>query len=175
MIESTLKAHLKRYPDMQLSDVYKLLHQASIGPSHAISKRDSAFEWLEHEIDLYEGDGPLIESITDDQSRVRLHLRPWRAAGGASDALVDAMIADGGPDGSMAETMATYWRDFSTMRHNFPVRDVELFGTVHARMNWCAVGHSPEFIAAYQPAYRVLNFATAQKLCEEQGIDFRVV
>jgi hypothetical protein len=177
MIKSTLKTHLKRYPDMQLSDVYKLLHQASFGATHAITKRDSTLQWLLHESRLYQGagDAPLLESVSDDQMRVRLHLHPYLAAGGDSEALVDALIADGGADVSMADQMADYWNAFAEMRHNFPTREVDLFGMTYARQNWCAVQHSPQFIAAYQPAYRVLKLATAQQLCESQGIKFKVV
>jgi hypothetical protein len=177
MIEKTLKQHLKRYPDMQLSDVYKLLHQASFGATHAITRRDSTLQWLLHEDTLYHAtnDAPLLESVSDDQTRVRLHVRPFLVAGGDSEALVDALIADGGADVSMADQMADYWKVFARMRHKFPAREVELFGMTYARQKWCAVQHSPEFIAAYQPAYRVLKLATAQQLCDAQGIKFKVV
>ena len=176
MIESTLKAHLKRYPEMQLTDVYKLLHQASIGPTHAIRKRDNTLDWLGHETDLYpvNGDGTLLESITDDDARVRVHLRAYRALGGSPDTLVDALIADGGADASQTDLLASYWNTFVTMRHNFPASEVDLFGTTHARLNWCAVQHSPEYIEAYHPAYRVLSIAAARKICEDQGIPFQI-
>ena len=35
-ISQLLTAHLQRYPRMQLEDIYKLLHQAALGPEHAV-------------------------------------------------------------------------------------------------------------------------------------------
>jgi len=51
-----LSQHLKRYPRMELSDIYKLLHQATLGPGHAAKDRETALALLEGEaVNLGEG------------------------------------------------------------------------------------------------------------------------
>ena len=38
-IGQLLGQHRQRYPRMALADIYKLLHQAALGPGHAVSER----------------------------------------------------------------------------------------------------------------------------------------
>ena len=48
-IVALIRTHLDRYPDAGIQDVYKLLHQATFGPGHAISSKKAAREWLGQE------------------------------------------------------------------------------------------------------------------------------
>ena len=48
-VVALIRTHLARYPQMQLADIYKLLHQAAFGPGHLIASKKAAREWLEHE------------------------------------------------------------------------------------------------------------------------------
>ena len=50
MFESILASHFARYPAMQLTDLYKLIHQAALGSEHAICAEASAREWLTREL-----------------------------------------------------------------------------------------------------------------------------
>src|SRR5262249_47815609 len=64
-----LTAHpLRRYPRMELADVYKLLHQAAMGSGHAIEDPAEARAKLEEELThLGEGpDDPVADPISPD-------------------------------------------------------------------------------------------------------------
>ena len=50
-----IRVHLGRYSEAGMLDVYKLLHQATFGPGHLITNRNSAREWLEQEAGLKPG------------------------------------------------------------------------------------------------------------------------
>jgi hypothetical protein len=175
MTQTLLEAHLQRYPEAHLSDVYRLLHQAVFGSGEAITKKKSTLEWLEHEwsINPPKADAPILESVSPQDALVRLHLRPYRAAGGSMEALLEATLKRDA-QGSAAQ-MAESWGIFTTLAaknyaERFPAREVRLYGQVYAAQNWPNVPHSPEYIRAYHPAYRVLTLAGARELLGKQGI-----
>src|SRR5258705_13932064 len=96
-VAALIQAHVQRYPEIDILDVYKLLHQAVFGPGHAIvnqKNQKSAREWLERESDLLKPtlDEPLVENIHPDSALVRLHLRPYLAANGKLNKLFDAFV-----------------------------------------------------------------------------------
>jgi len=41
-VNQLLSQHIARYPRMQLDDIYKLLHQAALGPGHAVKDTAAA-------------------------------------------------------------------------------------------------------------------------------------
>jgi hypothetical protein len=179
-VRQLIQAHLARYPELRISDVYKLLHQATFGSSEAVSKRASAQEWLQHELKINPPDPQedLLESVSPDGSLVRLHLRAYQARGGKMKPLLDAVIrsAETAQTGR-PELMAGRWAIFAGMVEEgvfdpeaIPPREVYLFGKVYAARNWAVVAHSPHFIRTYHPAYRVLTRDEAEKLCKGQGI-----
>src|SRR3977135_1923629 len=67
-VAALISAHVQRYPEIDVSDVYKLLHQAILGPGHAIKNQKAAREWLERESELFapNTEEPLIENIHPD-------------------------------------------------------------------------------------------------------------
>ncbi|HSM51841.1 MAG TPA: hypothetical protein VLA75_10605, partial [Thermoanaerobaculia bacterium] len=98
-VERTLDAlehHLERHPEAEAADVYKLLHQAVMGPGHAIPDRERAARWLDEEL---AGLGPpapgepLCEPLGGEPAMVRLHLRPFAAAAADRDGLIEAFVA----------------------------------------------------------------------------------
>ena len=82
-IGQLLGQHLQRYPRMELADVYKLLHQAAMGPGHALRDPAQARDALRSECAALEpgGQDPLVDPISPDGQLARVHLRPWLAAG----------------------------------------------------------------------------------------------
>ncbi len=76
--------HLRRYPLMQLQDMYKLIHQAAFGSEHAIENTQAALRFLREEWETM-GEGPqepLRDPISADGDIIRVHLRTYSAAGG---------------------------------------------------------------------------------------------
>ena len=89
-----LKNHIARYPQIQAQDIYKLLHQAALGSEHAVQNEQEARAWLERELAEI-GAGPddlLFDPISPDGQIVRVHLRPYVAAGRDPGSLLRAFI-----------------------------------------------------------------------------------
>lgn len=161
-VSQLLGHHLKRYPLMQLDDVYKLLHQAALGSAHAIRDPESARRRLIHEASAL-GPGPeepIADVISPDSRLARIHLRPYLEAGHDLEALADAFLqtAQGYPaspdrlakfcgclGGLAAEGAIPFARD----------KVVEYFAQI-ARTGYPVVRHSQAFRDAYRPAYRVV-------------------
>ena len=93
-VNQLLSAHLVRYPAMQLDDIYKLLHQAALGPGHAMDNPAAARKRLDQELAAM-GEAsaePLRDIISPDGRLGRVHLRSYLAAGGTPDALHRAFV-----------------------------------------------------------------------------------
>lgn len=162
-VSQLLSQHLARYPRMQLEDVYKLLHQAALGPGHAVDDPAAARKRLENEVaSMGESAGePPREAISPDGKLARIHLRPWVAAGGDIGRLGDAFVAtaNGWPAsqeklakfcGCLGDLAATGTLPFS------PEEVTAWFGRI-AGEGYPAIHHSPQYARHYRPAYRVVS------------------
>jgi hypothetical protein len=183
-IAALIQTHLTRYPESEIADVYKLLHQAAFGPGHLIASKKAALEWLEQESGMVtpSQDTPLVENIHPDGVIVRLHLRPYLAHQGQLKPLLEALVRSAEQVRGDAESMDCWWQVFEALcqagaPHTDPFerREVTLFGRVSARDHWPAVRHSPAYYSAYHPAYRVLTRSEAEALCVTLRIPFEVV
>lgn len=165
--EPLIRAHLHRYPLMEPTDLYKLLHQAVLGSEHAVRDTAAAREWLERELATM-GTGPaepLVDSLRADGRMVRIHLRPFAAAGGNPEALLQAFIGTAAEPGDpedlrragevavqLARAKALPWPDSTVSA---------LFAGLAAQ-GYPAVHHSAVFVEHYRPAYRVVAGALLQ-------------
>ena len=77
---SLLLGQARRYPLMEVDDLYKLLHQAALGSEHAVADQDSVQKALDAEFASLGpgGDEPLIEPISPDGQIARVHLRTYK-------------------------------------------------------------------------------------------------
>jgi hypothetical protein len=160
MIETVLHSHLSRYPAMQIQDLYKLLHQAALGSEHAVANLDSARNWLLREMaEMGEGSPePLIDPISPGGRIVRVHLRPFIAAGHDPDVLLDAFVRTANEHHGDVHLLEQFWQA-ATATSKFPALEMEeLFRSMKAQ-NYPAVHHSSAYEKLYRPAYRVLALA----------------
>lgn len=184
LVTALVQTHFERYPEMQIEDAYKLIHQATFGNGHPVAKKKSEREWLEHEFKRNppENDAPLLERISlEDSSLVRLHIRPYRALRGDLDHLLNAFVESAKEVMGESEVMAERWQTFaefamsdSNLQKQFPERHLRLFSHAQRHLQWPAAHHSKAYLLAYRPAYRVMRLAVAQKLCEAQNIEVTV-
>lgn len=179
-----IRAHLGRYPEAAIQDVYKLLHQATFGPGHAISSRKAAREWLEQESGQATPSTaePLIESIHPEGALVRLNLRPYLAHDGKLKPLLDAFIRSAEQVAGDSPTMQRRWQAFEALcraggpdADRFDQWEVVLLGRIRAGEAWPAMAHSPAYVSAYDPKYRVLTRSEAEALCDKAKLRFEVV
>lgn len=100
MWQALIEDHLRRYPGLEVADLYKLLHQATEGSEHAVRDRASAAAWLDREIRTLgpgpESAEPMIDTLGRGGRYARIHLRPFLAAGGDPARLLEAFLATAG-------------------------------------------------------------------------------
>lgn len=181
-VVTLIQRHLRRYPEGNFSDIYKLLHQAAFGPGHLISDKKKALEWIEKDL---EGGGaevsaPLVEAIHPAGAMVRVHLRPYAAHDGALEPLRDALVRSAVQRPDAPTTLAHWWEVFcewaaGARDDRLDGDEARLFGMACARQHWPAVHHSRAYREAYRPAYRVLTAAEAESLLTEQHIPYEVI
>ena len=152
-----LQEHLLRYPAIQIQDVYKLIHQASMGSEHAISGVAGAREWMERELsEMGTGpDEPVVDPISADGQIVRVHLRPYVLQGGDTEALLNAFIRTANEFRGDLQLLDGYWKTAMDMQHFSPAQMKSFIESMQTQ-NYPAVHHSPEFENLYRPAYRVV-------------------
>ncbi|MEK6651010.1 MAG: hypothetical protein AABY75_08535 [Bacteroidota bacterium] len=157
-----LKEHMRRHPDMQAEDIYKLAHQAAMGNGHLFTDTAGVRLYLLNEFDEVSADSsePMIETLSPDGAVVRLNLRPYKARGGDTDRLFQAMLSSADRIHQDPELLERWWQeivaesefgtipaDKTTLRELFASMKAAGFPPRH---------HSETYEAAYAPAYRVL-------------------
>jgi hypothetical protein len=165
VIEKVLNDHLSRYPSLQVQDLYKLLHQATLGSEHAVPDRTSVERWLTRELaEMGEGiPEPLIDPISYNGEIVRIHLRPYVAEGHDVMMLLDAFIRTANNHHGDVRFLEQYWQDAITMSI-FPVSEMNEFFRGLKEKAYPAVHHSAEYERLYQPAYRVVSLVLCPEL-----------
>jgi hypothetical protein len=157
-----LAQHLHRYPHLQLPDIYKLLHQAAMGPGHALSDRTAARVRLKEEAaDLGTGpDDTLADTISPDGKLARIHLRPYLQAGHNLDRLADAFVETaqtfrGDPD-KLVKFCACLGDLAAADGIPFAREEVVRYFESIAAQGYPVVHHSQTYRDEYRPSYRVV-------------------
>jgi hypothetical protein len=151
-----------RYPRLQVVDLYKLLHQASMGSEHSVSDEAGVRAWLERELATM-GAGPaepLIDGISPSGEIVRVHLRPYVEAGYDPEKLLEAFVRTAREYQGSAEHLHRYGEVAERMAFAglLPFQPAQI-GEFMQRMEqqgFPAAHHSPIYEEWYQPAYRVV-------------------
>lgn len=170
-LEQTLQDEVARYPNMQPADLYKLLHQATMGPAHMFMGTASHLETgLTHEVRKMKpaptpGERE-IEVINPSKGLARINLRPFILNGGKIENLARAVARTGHTfRGDAAELTATLDAaaalveplGFAFTRDEFlrTARDMKLAG-------YPSHHHSSVYAQNYEPAYRLVLLAHYQ-------------
>lgn len=168
---------LRGDPSASVEDAYKWLFQAARGGEHAVASEASARAWLEEEWAALGPPRPgerLVEPLRPDGLVVRVHLRPFRAAGGDREALLAAFLESARlfrPDRSL---FVASWRELGTLlpdRPGAPMTRADFAALDRAAeaAGWPAGRHGPGFERAHAPAYRVLTGEAAERLVRGLG------
>jgi len=168
-IDQLLSQHIARYPRMQLDDIYKLLHQAALGPGHAVKDATNARAWLEKEVAEL-GPGPVEpenDIISPDGKLARVHLRTWVAAGRSLDDLNRVFVETANsytPSRDRLEKFCGCLGDLAGAgRIPFAQQEVVAYFDRIAQASYPVVHHSRTYTDAYRPAYRVVALQGEQK------------
>jgi hypothetical protein len=161
-LEQILTNHFTRAPFMQAQDLYKLLHQATLGSQHAINDEKVARSWLERElVEMGVGpEDPLLDPLPPDGSIVRVHLRPYLQAGKNPETLLQAFIRTAndwrGSSEKLIQVGAAAARLAHTERWSIQPEEIEAFFEEMESQDFPAVHHSEIYQQYYHPAYRVV-------------------
>ena len=158
-------------PEVRIEDAYKHLFHATRGGEHAIRSPEGPRAWLDREwatLETPRKGEPLWEPLRPDGSIGRLHLRPYRAAGGPPKPLLEAFIASAQGFRSEPEDFVRVWRELGErLRQREAGRLTRKeWERLDERMRpaYGAIHHSPEYEALRKPAYRVLRRAEYLRL-----------
>jgi hypothetical protein len=162
-IEQLVSRHMGRYPGMQLEDIYKLLHQAALGPGHAVKDMADARARLDTEAAAL-GDGPdepARDIISPDGKLARIHLRPFLASGGNLQDLCAAFVETANSYPPSPEKLAKFCGCLGDLAAAggvpWPKQDVVVWFDRIAESGYPPVHHSQKFTENYRPAYRVVS------------------
>ena len=167
-VSQLLSAHLQRYPAMQLDDIYKLLHQAALGPGHAVGNPVAARKRLDEELAGLPATSnePAQDIISPDGRLGRVHLRAYLAAGGNPDSLHRAFVATAASYPASPDKLAKFCGCLGDLSAAggipFAPETVIAYFEDIARKGYPLVHHSKPFHEAYHPAYRVVALELLQ-------------
>ncbi|MCS7055528.1 MAG: hypothetical protein NZM18_05055 [Thermoflexales bacterium] len=162
--------HIQRYPLMQAEDIYKLLHQACLGSEHAVQDLDGVRRWLTRELaEMDTGpDDPLIDPISPDGRIVRIHLRPYVAAGLDPAHLLEAFVRTAnhyrGPRDELERALEEAIALAEARVLPCDARHLRELSRGLAAQGFPAIHHSDVYVHAYRPAYRVVARAYLRAL-----------
>jgi len=161
-LERILADQVGRYPHWQMADLYKLLHQASLGSEHAVSDEAGVRGWLERELETM-GAGPeepLIDDISPTGEIVRVHLRPYMAAGYDPEKVLAAFLRTAREVRGSTARLQRYGEVAKGMASAgqlpFSPDQIGEFLERLAQQGFPAAHHSPIYQQLYRPAYRVV-------------------
>jgi len=149
---------------MRAEDAYKWLYHATLGGEHAVRDDVGPRLWLDGEwSELGEpvaGEPPVVE-LRPDGHLIRVNLRPYKAAGGDREALLQAFVASARAFHADRSEFVREWIALREVLANGPVGEIT-GGAWHAidaeasEAGYPAIEHSESYLAACRPAYRVM-------------------
>jgi hypothetical protein len=162
-ISNLTSQHIARYPNLELIDLYKLLHQSALGASHA----SAADDILEKEFNL-EWDNltgvhvePAIDPISPDGKIARIHLRSYLSQDYSKDDLLMAFIRTANAHSGSQEKLKKFCnclRDLSKAKQlPFNPEDTEAFLNDVENKDYPTLRHSNIFKKEYEPSYRIVH------------------
>ena len=162
-IGQLLGQHRQRYPRAALADIYKLLHQAALGPGHAVTDAASAHATLTSEAaSLGAGPAdPLVDPISPDGRLARIHLRAYVAAGHDLDKLAEAFVQTAATYTGSRDKLAKFCACLGDLADAggipFSRAQVDTYFDSIVAQGYPVVHHSEDYRTAYRPAYRVVD------------------
>ena len=164
-----LACHAARYPRMAPCDGVKLAYQATFGGGHLISDPAASLDRLKAELAQVEPDpaAPLAEDIGN--GLVRISLRALAGGGDTPDGLNRAFVRSAqnqkGTRTELLERLEVLRSLTAQGSFGFSAQDLEEYLGSYLAAGCPPVSHSPEYRAAYRPAYRVIARRFSLPLC----------
>ena len=151
--------HFKRYPKMQLQDLFKFLHQSSFGCEHFVSSQERALEYLKKEaLGVRKNSKVKIDKLDGDFSRLPLGYLT-RGLSVETLAKLFFLSAQEQVDGQekLQEKLNVALQLIKEKALPFDESEFLQAKERWKQFNFSAVHHSHEFRKLYTPSYRVVN------------------
>ncbi len=169
-IASAAIRSLEMYRWSKLEDVYKLVHQAALGPGHQNFTWQGMLAYMETEwneigqLEQPRFSDPLVEDLGG--TFVRLNMVPFQNQGGSFNSLAIALhkSLSAQPDSTLL--IAAWAETCELMLAGDPtlLDHINTFTSMMRDDGWPAVHHSQRYANQYQPHYRVLTRSAADSL-----------
>ena len=160
--------HYKKYPMMEIADLFKFLFQSSFGCEHMVSSLEGAIEYIKREsatVSDEKADGELIDLLDGDY--VRVHLG-YLKHGIDADTLgkLFYLSAKTEADGKMRLKDKLGVARALVCESALPFSLEDFDGAVEKwrELGYPAIHHSDTFRREYHPAYRVIATEFIEKL-----------
>jgi uridine kinase len=161
-----LLAHLASYPQLQTEDIFKFLHQSTLGCEHLVASAEAAAEYIRREAEGVLPDAPAaIERLDGDFCRVPLaFLREGLSPETLSRLFFLSSSIEGEGSPALAERLgvARAMVAEGLLPVSLPEFDEKL--AAWRTLGYPAVHHSETFRTVYRPAYRVIATELARLL-----------
>jgi len=161
-IKGIIKKEIIKYPEMEIQDVYKLLHQSAMGSEHAVKDTAAVRKWMEKEISglSWNHKEEMIDTISPGGKIVRINLRPYIKAGMNTEKLLNAFVKTANKFKGSKEVLERNLKCFLEMIEegevDFPKQEAENYFNELKEKGYPAVHHSKAYGEKYSPAYRVV-------------------
>ena len=160
-VKPLILEHSNRRPMARAQDIYKLLFQGVFGVAHIVS--DRAWDILVEEagrINLQDhAKDPLIESVSPDDSMVRVNLRQYINSGGDLETLYRVMRKSAEHKGD-EQVFLDYWSQYKYMVAEGLVSgaqvEIDELDKLIRHEGVKPRHHTEPYRQAYYPAYRVV-------------------
>ena len=162
-----------KYPQMEVSDLFKFLYQSSFGCEHMVTSLESAIEYIRREGEKLagakEGIG-LIDMLDGEYARVHL----WCLKRGINAETLGRLfyLSARREDDGMARLEEKLGVARGLIRDGalpFSIDDFDASVTKWRELGFPAIHHSDTFRQAYKPAYRVIASEYLKELIEIVG------
>jgi dephospho-CoA kinase len=158
-IEELIKAHITRYPKMEIADAVKLLYQNEFGGGHIIKDERQSLERLESELVSLAPDltVPLFEDIGNGYVRLNLAAaKDQISAETLNRIFVKSSNAARGNMRSFYIKLSALHRPCQNGELPFEPGELYKYILEYEKKGCPPVGHSAAYKSAYVPAYRVV-------------------
>ncbi len=158
-----IRWHTRLRPGLEVVDVYKMLYQSVYGIKHFL--QSEARRCLDEELSQVDvsllAEEPLVESISVDDSIVRVNLRAFKVNKLPVDKLFIAMTTSSNEIVGSQKIFLKLWKQFKNLveagKLSFNMSDLEDLDDRAKREKYPAYHHSANYRRRYRPAYRVVK------------------
>lgn len=163
-----IRYHLNKYPHMEFVDLYKLIYQGTLGPAHLGTQYSTIRTHLNSEFANLEAKNcEMIEKIAADNKYLRINLYAFKKAEGNPDSLARLVYRSCKKEPEELEKIKKRMKIVGdVIKKNSPTEQYKHYLKFYNEIeqeDFPVPHHSQQYIAEYQPAYRVISQQVYQK------------